>query len=176
MRSFPIIVNVPKVDGVKVLHISRENCGNLGMGARTECGRELNYVETCTLPAEHFRNADGLMVEPEYDFQGSYKVCSRCGTTEEFAEAMEEYVKGMLERKLHYDKLRAAKEESISKMMCAIRATIIATLLPEGAEDIENDDWGITFAVNGTRYQLRPDDEECQRLHNAAEEAVCISS
>jgi len=181
MRKWPLIVYVPKratrkdPDPVKVLHVSRENGSGLG-SARTECGRELAYTSSVAFPEENFLNAgDDLTVDPDYGFRGRFKMCRRCGSGEDFAMATREYVEGQRAAKEMADRMLEAKAESVSRMQCAIRATLIATCLPEGSSDVTSDGWGIKFRHDGKPLVLKPTDEECERLRRAAEEATCTS-
>jgi hypothetical protein len=158
-RDWPVIVYTR----TNVVHISRENAPHGKV--RTECGREIEHIGHYRGTPEDIRKADGQQL-PKLHGIWNYRMCSRCGGREKFAEAQEEHDEAMevreRERKETSDRLKKTMEE----VQAAIRAVIASEVLYglTGVDDVVNAGWTVSFTYNGMRMELKPSDEEIERM------------
>lgn len=162
-RSWPVLI----ISVGNIVHISRANSDEFGK-VHTECGRCMHHSGSLSATPEEILDTDGKTITRHKVW--TYKFCSRCGSKEEFAEAQSEFKRAMEERRRNEDERHESQKSMLQKMQRAIRATIIATALPEGADEVDDDGWGIKFTLNGTRFQLSPVAEEQERLYGIAQE------
>jgi len=167
-RPWPVLV----ISNGGVIHISRANGDRIGK-VHTECGRCIEHSGNLRATGREIMDTDGKTIVRHKIW--TYKFCSRCGSQQDFADAANEFNKATKERREKEDERRERVKESVGKMKCATRSLIKATCLPEGAEGIENDNWGVKFDLDGKPFIISPTPEECERLHKAAEDAACHS-
>jgi hypothetical protein len=159
-RNHPLLVYTK----TNVVHISRANAPHGKVS--TECGREIYHVGHYDQPPEEILKAQDGKLPLLYDhFQ--YKLCSRCGTKDEFAEARRESIEAIKKIRAEHAKRHQIIEEKTLKTQSAIKAIIISELLAGApVEDMESKDgWGgVEFTLNGMRLQMKLTDDEVKKI------------
>jgi hypothetical protein len=160
VRGWPLLV----VTASGTIHISRANAPSCKVC--TECGRETSYQGTYSGSPEQIRKADGRKVEGRWEWENDMKLCSRCGTVEEFALALEESRRALKENEKKRGERVDRINEATEKAMAATRATIAAEVLygVQGVDDVVHENWGIKFTLNGKRLELRLDEKEAETI------------
>lgn len=157
-----------------MIHITNYNFvgGGTSCMVRTECGRTIQHCGSLSSTPEEILASDGKTIILHKMW--GYKFCPKCGSKEQFADAKRRYDEATADISRKLDAEREAKRKAVANMQATARA-FVYSILPEGSTDVEEDGWGLKFVHGGVPYRMAPTDEECRRLHAAAEEASCPS-